>query len=573
MSGGATRALGLGAWALVLGACTEGPSTRGLGHGWADVGEGDDDGPDDDGDGDGAPPGEDCDAQRQAALELLDSRCAGCHTGENAAAPFDDLYDLDRMITEGKLVPGDAEHSRLVVAMESGSMPPASDGGPLSAEDIAVVRDWIDVCLHAPDCTPDHAIGTDGTLERLRVDIADPETVGLEDRRFVRYFTLAHLYDAGTCGHALDPHRRALTKAINSLSRGTSVMPPVLVDEDGTLFRIDIRDYGWNAGTWAAIVAASPYSIEYTRDDAADLQAFTECAVPVVRGDWFAAMATAPPLYHELLDLPATRFLLEAELEVDVLGDVVEDRAVRAGLFDSAMATNHRVVQRHEVPGASGRAYWLTYDFTTATGAANLAAHPLDFTADVRLHMFTLANGMLGFLVSDAAGDRIDALPETIAIDDLEPSGDVVNGRSCLRCHDAGVVPVVDELREYVVEGLEFDDATKEKVERLHPGTDELLAIQQADAAIYESALARAGVPLGIDEPIAEVYAAYREPVDLARAAAELGITRDQLLVEIGGLPAELQPLVDTGVARDVFAAEFAAAACELSLGHTSACP
>jgi hypothetical protein len=80
-------------------------------------------------------------------------------------------------------------------------------------------------------------------------------------------------------------------------------------------------------------------------------------------------------------------------------------------------------------------------------------------------------------------------------------------------------------------------------------------------------------VPVGIDEPIGEVYASYHEPVDLARAAAELGIAEDQLLVEIGGLSAALQPLVATGVAREVFAAEFAAAACELALGHTSECP
>lgn len=557
------------ACALVLGACADGPSTRGLGHGWADVGEGDDD---DGGDGTDAPP-QDCDALEDTALVLLDERCASCHTGANAAAPFDDLYDLDRMITEGKLVPGDADHSRLVVAMESGAMPPPSAGGPLSVDEIAAVRGWIDACLHVPECTPDHAIRTAGALDAMRQDIGDPARVELEDRRFVRYLSLAHLYDAGTCGHALDPHRRALTKAVNSVSRGTHVVPPEPIDADGTIFRIDLRDYGWNAGTWASLVAADPYAIEHTRDDAADLQAFTECTTPVVRGDWFAAMATAPPLYHELLDLPATRFLLEAELEIDVLGDVVEDRAVRAGLFESLMATNQRVVQRHDVPGANGRAYWVTYDFASATGAGNLAAHPLDFVADARLHMFDLPNGMPGWLVTDAAGDRIDALPDAIAVDPAEPSGDVVNGRSCLRCHDAGVMPTTDELREYVVDSLEFDDATKEKIERLHPDADALVELQAADRARTDAALARAGVPLGIDEPIAEAYAAYREPVDLARAAAELGISRDQLLVEIGGLPAALQPLVSTGVARDVFAEEFASAACELALGHTSACP
>jgi hypothetical protein len=554
--------------ALVLGACADDPSARGLGHGWADVGEGDDG--DDDDTGTSA---EDCDALEDAALELLDTRCAGCHTGANAAAPFDDLYDLDRLITEGKLLPGDAEHSRLVVAMEAGTMPPPSAGPPLQGDEIAAVRGWIDACLHVPDCSPDHAIRTDGALEIMRADISDPSRVDLEDRRFVRYLSLVHLYDAGTCGHALDPHRRALTKAINSLSRGSSIVAPVPIDADDTIFRIDVRDYGWNAGTWAAIVAADPYAIDYTRDDAVDLQTFTECAVPMVRGDWFAAMATAPPLYHELLDLPDTRFLLEAELEVDVLGDVVEERAARAGLFDSGMATNHRLVQRHDVPGASGRAYWVSYDFAAATGAGNLAAHPLDFAADTRLHMFGLDNGLLGFLVTDAEGARLDWLPDTIAQDPAEPSGDVVNGRSCLRCHDRGVVPAIDELRVYVVDGLEFDDATKEKIERLHPEAEEWLELQAADSAGYVDALARAGVPVAIDEPIGEVYASYHEPVDLARAAAELGIAEDQLLVEIGGLSAALQPLVDTGVAREVFAAEFAAAACELALGHTRECP
>jgi hypothetical protein len=422
-------------------------------------------------------------------------------------------------------------------------------------------------------CVPDHAIGAAGLLELVRADVGDPSRVDIEARRFVRYFSLAHLYDAGTCGAALDAHRQALAKALNALSWAPEIVAPVAIDPDATVMRVDLRDYDWSAATWATIVAADPYAIESTADEAVDVQAFTESPVPIVRADWFVAGATAPPLYHDLLGLPATRFLLEAELDVDVLGDVANDRVVRAGFVDSDMAHNNRMIQRHELAGGGGRAYWLSYDFTAATGTANLFAHPLDFEPDVRLHMFTLPNGMMAFLVTDAVGDRIDRVPDDVAIDPAEPDGDVVNGRSCLRCHDTGVVPHADALRAHVVASFEFDDATKQKVERLHPEADELVAVQAGDMAGYAAALALAGVAAGADEPMTQVDDDYRADVDLARAAAELGIATDQLIVEIGGLAPELQPLAQGEVPRDVFAASFAATVCALGLGRTTACP
>ena len=559
--------------ALAMG-CGEDSLSRGLGHGWADVGEDADDGPADDAEGSTGASAEACADLELAALDVLEVHCAGCHTpGDTAVAGFDHLHELDRLVTEGKILPGAAHESSLFTAMLSGAMPPPSVAAKPTDADIELVRLWIDDCVEVPPCQPDHTLGIDGMLAAMRTDITDPARVDLEDRRFVRYLSLAHLYDAGLCGPALDPQRRALAKAVNSLSRGTQVVAPVAVNAERTIFRIDLRDYEWSAGTWAAIVAASPYALEYTREEAFDLKAFTETPVPMVRGDWLAAMATAPPLYHEILELPTSRFALEAELDVDVLGDVAADRATRAGVLASAMATNNRLVQRHEVPGTGGRAYWLSYDFASATGTANLLAHPLDFVADVRLHVFTLANGMLAYLVTDGLGDRLDHVPDDVAIDPLEPDGDVVNGRSCLRCHDRGIVPTTDELRAHVDASFELDAATKEKVERLHPAPAEFLELQELDAASYARALARAGVPVAVEEPIGAVFERYAEDVDLAHAAAELGISTDQLLVEIGGLSAELQPLAAAGIPRDVFAAGFAAAACELGLGHTSACP
>ncbi|MBC8071937.1 MAG: hypothetical protein IAG13_26655, partial [Deltaproteobacteria bacterium] len=402
--------------------------------------------------------------------------------------------------------------------------------------------------------------------------------VSQENRPFIRYLTLSHLYDAGLCGDELEVYRQAVSKTMNSLSNGTNVVVPTAIDADATIFRVDLRDYEWDADLWAFLASQSPYAVALTREEAVDVQSFTGEQIPILRGDWVAAVATAPPLYHDLLQLPTTLLDLQVQLGVNINGNITQeiqndgDDVARSGFLDSGVSENNRLIERHEIPGASNRSLWMSYDFSSNNAEQNLFASPLAFSEAGSEVIFSLPNGLHAYLIVDAAGTRLDEAPDDIVTDPSEPDGNVVNGRSCMGCHDGGINLRADELRTHVLSSLEFDDNTKEAVENLHPEADVFTELQQQDADNFAFAIGEAGVAAGT-EPIGVVFEWYQLSVDLPLAAAEFGITEDELLVRIGGLSADLQPLAYGTVKRDAFEDNFAQAVCDLQLGDTIACP
>ncbi len=547
--------------------------------GWGSVGS--EEGESESSGGEGGGPGADCAETELAALDVLQTYCAGCHKpGANPPGNFDYVTDTAKLIAEGKVVPGDSGASPLFARVESGQMPPPAAASFPEDKDVEALRKWIDECSQpggAAACEPDHRIGIDGMLAAIADDIGSPSNVSQENRPFVRYFTLTHLYDAGICGDELEVYRQALSKTLNSLSNGTEIVVPTPIDADGTIFRIDLRDYEWDAELWAFLASQSPYAIELTREEAVDVQSFTGEPIPILRGDWLAAAATAPPLYHDLLRLPTTLIDLQVQLGININGDIAQeidadpDDVARSGFLDSGVSENNRLIERHEIPGAANRALWLSYDFSSNAAEQNLFASPLAFQEAGGEVIFSLPNGLHAYMIVNAAGDRLDEAPDAIVTDPSEPDGNVVNGRSCMGCHDGGINLREDELRAHVLNSLEFDDQTKQAVENLHPEADVFKELQQSDADNFTWALGAAGIEAGM-EPIGAVFEWYQLSVDLPLAAAEFGISEDDLLIRIGGLSADLQPLAYGTIKRDAFEQNFAQAICDLQLGDTSSC-
>ena len=82
-----------------------------------------------------------------------------------------------------------------------------------------------------------------------------------QDRLFIRYFTLTHLYNAGEKESALDNYRLALAKLANSLSWKADIILPDPIDPSKTIMRIDLRHYGWEEidNVWGKISNHYPY--------------------------------------------------------------------------------------------------------------------------------------------------------------------------------------------------------------------------------------------------------------------------------------------------------------------------
>jgi hypothetical protein len=542
-----------------------GDSTAGDDEGDSTAGDG--------GSGEDGPAAADCEALEVAASALLENNCTGCHSGEDAKAGFDYVADLGRLVGTGKIVPGDAAGSPLWQRIDGGQMPPPAAASRPSAAQIDDFAAWIDSCAPEGACAHDDHISLEQMLDYMRTDIGDTSVIASDERQFYRYFTLTHLYNAGSCSEDLAGHRWALTKAINSLSLETKIVAPVAIDPEKTIYRIDLRDYGWDAALWDSMVLQNPYAVEYLRDEATDLKGFTQTAVPFQGGDWFVSTASRPPLYHEILRIPGNRAELEAQLGIQVQTNIDLEEVERSGFLDSGVSVNNRLIERHEFADASNRTYWLSYDFASNGGTGNIFAFPLDFQEAGNEIIFSLPNGLHAYMITDAFGNRLDEAPDDIVTDPAQPDQNVTNGLSCMGCHTAGIIARADELRDHVINSFEFDDFTKEKVNKLHPAGDAFEGLQTLDSDRYLDAVAQTGSPTDLEwEPINMVFQEFDGDVDLHRVAAELGITVEELSNQIGGLGPDLQTLLTSTVKREVFTINFAQSICDLNIGRTAAC-
>src|SRR5262249_19062012 len=261
-------------------------------------------------------------------------------------------------------------------------------------------------------------------------------------RRFARYFTLTHLANAGLSERDLQTARQAVGKLMNSLSWHPRITRPTPIDPEQTVFRIDLRNYKWNAALWERLVSAYPYRLLAGTPEARAVAAATGTDLAALRGDWFVATVSRPPLYQDLLQLPSTDRGLERLLQVDVPGDIKEETAVRAGFNDSGVSKNNRLIERHD---ATYGAYWRSYDFSENTGRQNLFEHPLGPAAGETSFahaggemIFDLPNGLHAYLLADGLGRRVDKGPVEIVSDPKRPDQRVETGVSCMTCHARG---------------------------------------------------------------------------------------------------------------------------------------
>lgn len=500
--------------------------------------------------------------------------CYRCHGQDGRSeGGLNVVTDLAKLVDSRRVLPKDPDKSRLFRRMTDGSMPPEDDGEDESgnapalprpgAEEVASVRRWIlDGAPPARTIAERKPIGEGEMLKRLADDI---KKAGPRDRRFLRYFTLVHLHNAGYNEDQLETYRRGLSKLVNSLSWSRRIRPPTPVDPERTLLRIDLRDYLWDEATWDAILARNPYAMMLQGTAAESLAEMTGSDLPYVRADWFVFAASKPPLYHEALRLPDTIEDLERKLDVDALANIRQDRAVRAGFGESGVSRNNRLIERHE--SAHG-AYWRSYDFAGNADRRNLFSHPLgpgdgphDFAFDGGEIIFALPNGLHGYMLIDGRGGRIDKGPTEIVRDPKQGDSAVVNGLSCMSCHNRGLIDKVDQIRELVTSNRAFPKDVAESVRALYPPEETMTGLIHADIERFARAVKETGAPVGPTEPVYALARQFEDDVNLDLAAAESGVTTKkfrELMAKDEELGRSLGRLLVGGtVKRDAFVDAF----------------
>lgn len=488
------------------------------------------------------------DSKTLAAYDLLRTQCATCHNPQstNGAKSFQDILSVEELVSKGIVRPGSVKGSTLVDRIVDGSMP--LGGKELSEDEKKVLTDWIadgaKTFTSTATSIPEVGFISSDDIEACMVK--DLRTLSEESKPFIRYLNLETLYNGGRRGE-IERTKLALNKLLNSLSWKKDIKNPVQVDATGTLLRLDLRDYKWTPEMWEEISKVNPYPEPINNAKDRELTEKMHTHTPSVRGDWLVFSASRPPLYHSLLyDLQNAPINIgkanaEQNLEKLLLVDPAQNERTgditTAGFRQSNVTKSNRIIKRHETPYG---AYWESDDFKARVGEQNIFEHPLDAKRDGGEFIFSLPNGLHGYLVADKNGTRLDGAPTDVVVDPLRFHSDsvVLPGVSCMSCHTKGIKKHDDDILPHYesLETLLKDKGINPQLEnlisnvkRVYKGNLVLNEKYKDDEKAYSIALKKTGNSTENPDPVHATSAQFEAPLDFKAMAAELGHTKEEV--------------------------------------------
>ena len=536
------------------------------------------------------PGGSPADLARAQAENILASRCGGCHgpnlTPQTASAGMNYIDDIDRLVTEGKIQPLNSGGSRIIERMRSGQMPPVPND-PVPVNEINTVAQFIDNPNFWPGLEAPGGVCNDQLFDfdqLYRAVAQDLSSLDDEDQITARYISLTNRFTAGVCADTtLDQDRNALFKMLNALSTETTVEQPTPINTEETIYRIDLGDYNWDvavdvvidgvavnfADKWEAIAANNPYAVPFLGQDADNAVEDSQTQFPVMFADSLLDTATIGNLYYALIDVDVQQslddFILN-DLQIDVVQNLIDEDQVRAGTTKSRISRQDRVVQRDEINQRQG-VLWQSFDFQDDQNES-IFESPFDFAEGGTEVIFTLPNGLFGFIIADENGAIVE--DSDILLDTNQNNFRAVTSVSCSDCHAQGLIPVVDEVREIALANARTSGLNADEVEQLrsvYPPAAEFARVVERDTQqFYQNALQAANVPLEGDDPLSAVFFRFDKDMLLADAAGDLGLLPEELSDDLNILNPAIQVLGDGSLDRDDFTQFYVDSLCRLQI-------
>ena len=243
----------------------------------------------------------DTDLAMQAEV-ILRKHCYECHGYKGSIeGGMNYVLSAQRLTARGKIVPGKPSESLLFERIEAKEMPPEDIETRLTDAEIEIIKNWIEAGTEASRPVIQRAFITEDDVVKFIHD--DLEATPARQRPYIRYLTVTNLHNQQLSGDELQTYRRGLSKLLNSLSWNSRIVIFKPIDRAKTVLRIDLRDYNWTTATWNSILDRYPYGVRHDSELAERIYEWSECELPSIRADWFVALASRPPLYHEILDL------------------------------------------------------------------------------------------------------------------------------------------------------------------------------------------------------------------------------------------------------------------------------
>jgi hypothetical protein len=357
---------------------------------------------------------------------------------------------------------------------------------------------------------------------------------------------------------------------------------PTPVNREATLYRIDIRDLQWDreivvdgtafADVWEAIIDANEYAVPFVGQDADDARDDALTAVPVMFLDSMLDQAAIGNLYYAIIGVDVAQTLdvfVSDVLKIDVVANLENEDLIRAGTTKSRISRQDRLIEGHRIEERPG-VYYQSFDFNDAQNES-IFQNPYGFNEGGREAIFTLPNGMLAYLIADENGNLVE--DSDILLDTSQNNFRALTSVSCSSCHASGFIPVADEVRDVVRDTARvlIQDGTlnQEQLEQLSnvylPEAAFARRIEDDSDSFYLNALRRASLPIAGAEPISTVFQRFDRDMTLRDAAADLGLSAEELDQELNTLEPELTVLRRGSIDRDDYTALYVASLCVLS--------
>jgi hypothetical protein len=413
-------------------------------------------------------------------------------------------------------------------------------------------------------CVPTPCTGGYQSWDSVYATVAnDLARLDADDATFTRYASIANRWVDGACGPTLTAERQGLSKFVNSLSLDATVTPPLQIDAAGTLYRINLRDYGWDrpveisghayADVWEALIASNPFAVPFVGDDADDAVADSGTSIPVMFSNSLIATGTRPEVYYAILDIPPSYDELLADLGVDPA-----EPGVRAGYGDRP-----EVIATHRELGFRSGYLWELRVIDGPSGA--LFNDPLQNPTGERQLLFTLANGLQAFAYAESAGLRTD--DSDLLLDTNEDNFRAVVPRTPLRQHPQGP-SLTDQVRAYMADNPDrFSAEALAAISAVYPGAEAISELIRSDYETFtRPALEAAGIDLRLPEPIMKTYDAYNGDMTLEDVAGDFLLTAGDVSDNLSLLDPAFTVLDGGVMDRDDFALLYRQGLCTLSV-------
>jgi Domain of unknown function (DUF4384) len=516
-----------------------------------------------------------------AAFNALEKNCSRCHQAgptlkrNKPAKNFGNILHLDEIARDPNFVlPGNPDGSHLFIQIAKKEMPydcyqEFDCKAEPTEQEVTAIYNWIKALgeIAVAACAGRKVIDEEAIVTAIAADLDQQQE---HRRKGMRYITLSNFYNHCVEETDMVRYRQGVVKLLNSLSRNSDVVKLRTIDPEKTIIAFNLDDLGWTAEDWDRIIGTYPYAMKPDATVYDTVVSLTGTPLPWIRGDWFGFTASRPPLYYDLLKLPATFAELEKTADVDVKSDIEKFLVKRAGFQKSGVSKHNRLIERHAIPTGY---FWTSYDFKGDKPDQSLFIHPLGpggddgFRHDGGETIFSLPNGFQAYYLNTAKGDRLDKGPTEIVLDDSQLDRAVTDGISCFGCHNQGIRQATDDIRPHVINDRTFSKTVREQVEALYPTPEEFKAQLDEDATRFRNAMIRAGLDPELDsqkvgvESINYLSKAYEKSIDLKIAAAEYGLAAEAFakgLADAGGEAGQIKRRLEQGVLpREILEAEF----------------